>query len=135
MRMLGQRILIVVLLVAGITGVMFFKQQNAVRLQREYVQQPVAGKALPRFLDLGSTTCVPCKAMLKVMEEMKAEYAGKLRVDFINVTVDKTASKTYGIDQIPTQIIFDANGKELYRHVGFFPKDEVDAKLKALGVL
>jgi thioredoxin 1 len=132
MRKIGQRILIVVLLIGAIGGVIVAKQQREAQMRREYT---ASHQALPRFLDLGSTTCVPCKAMLKVMEEMKVEYAGKLRVEFIDVTEDKTAANTYGIDSIPTQIIYDANGKELFRHVGFFPKVDVDAKLKALGVL
>ena len=65
---------------------------------------------------------------------MKKEYAGKLEVEFIDVWKNPDAAKQYGIEVIPTQIFFDANGKELFRHIGFFAKDDILAKWKELGV-
>jgi thioredoxin 1 len=89
---------------------------------------------LPRLVDLGATKCIPCKLMAPVLEELKKEYAGKLQVDFIDVWEKPEAGKPYNIEVIPTQIFFDANGKELYRHIGFFAKADILAKWKELGV-
>lgn len=88
---------------------------------------------LPRLLDLGATQCIPCKMMAPILEELKAEYAGRMQVDFIDVWKDTAAGQRYGIDGIPTQIFFDSSGKELYRHQGFMPKQDILAKCGELG--
>jgi thioredoxin 1 len=92
-------------------------------------------KSLPRMLDLGSVTCVPCKMMVPVMDALKQEYAGKLTVEFINVNEDPASAEKYQIQSIPTQILFDTTGKEVYRHIGFWPQEGIVAKLQALGLL
>ncbi len=89
---------------------------------------------LPKLLDLGAGKCVPCKMMFPVLDELKKEYAGELEVEFIDVWQNPDTGKKYGIEIIPTQIFYGAGGKELYRHVGFFPKDDILAKWKELGV-
>jgi len=89
---------------------------------------------LPRLVDLGATKCIPCKMMAPVLEELKKEYAGRMSVEFIDVWENPDAGKPYGIEVIPTQIFFDTNGKELFRHVGFFAKADILAKWKELGV-
>ena len=90
--------------------------------------------ALPKMLDLGAGKCIPCKMMFPVLDELKKEYTGKLEVEFIDVWKNPDAGKQYGIEVIPTQIFFDASGKELFRHIGFFAKDDILAKWKELGV-
>ena len=92
------------------------------------------GTGIPRLLDLGSTTCIPCKMMEPILEDLKKKHAGKLQVDFINVMEDRSASQKYGIEAIPTQILFDANGKEIYRHTGFYAKEDLLAKFNELGI-
>ena len=88
----------------------------------------------PKLLDLGAGKCIPCKMMAPILEEMKKEYAGQLEVEFIDVWKDKDAGKPYNVEIIPTQIFFDASGKELYCHVGFLAKADILAKWKELGV-
>ena len=98
---------------------------------------PVAasqGEAIPRLVDLGATKCVPCKMMAPILEELKKTYAGKLDVKFIDVWVNPNAAKRYDINMIPTQIFISAGGKELFRHEGFFSKEDILAKWKELGV-
>jgi thioredoxin 1 len=88
----------------------------------------------PRLLDLGSDKCKPCKMMIPVLDELKTEYAGRLTVDFIDVWKDPNAGDQYKISLIPTQIFFDASGKELFRHEGFFSKEDILAQWAKLGV-
>jgi thioredoxin 1 len=90
--------------------------------------------ARPRLLDLGADKCIPCKKMAPILEELKQEYAGRMDVEFIDVWKNRDAARPYGIETIPTQVFFDASGKEIYRHVGFFSKEEILAKWKELGV-
>ena len=92
----------------------------------------VSGK--PTVADFGARTCIPCKKMAPILEALKKDYAGKLEVEFIDVWKSENEAKKYGINLIPTQIFFDATGKELFRHEGFYGRDDILAKWKELGV-
>ena len=85
-------------------------------------------------MDLGAGKCIPCKKMAPILEELKANYSSSLEVVFIDVWQDKQAGEKYGIQSIPTQIFYDANGKELFRHEGFFAKEDILQKWKEFGV-
>src|SRR5512142_1692595 len=89
---------------------------------------------LPRLVDLGADKCIPCKAMAPILKDLKAEYAGRMEVEFIDVWKNPDAGKAYKIRMIPTQIFFDASGKERFRHVGFYGKEDILGKWKELGV-
>jgi len=91
-------------------------------------------RALPRLVDLGAGKCIPCKAMAPILEGLKAEFAGRMEVQFVDVWQNPDAAKPYGIRLIPTQIFYGADGKELARHEGFMAKDEILARWKAVGV-
>jgi thioredoxin 1 len=95
---------------------------------------PPQTNALPKLLDLGAGKCIPCKMMAPVLEEMKKEYASTLEVEFIDVWKNPDAGKQYKIEVIPTQIFYNATGKELFRHIGFYAKADILAKWKELGV-
>jgi len=94
----------------------------------------VSADRLPKLLDLGAGKCIPCKLMAPILEDLKEDYAGRMEVEFIDVWEKQDAGKQYGIEIIPTQIFYDANGKELFRHVGFFGKEDILAKWEELGV-
>ena len=95
---------------------------------------PVTGAKLPKLLDLGAGKCIPCKMMAPILEGLKKEYAGKMDVEFIDVWQNPAAGEQYKIEMIPTQIFYDASGKELFRHTGFFGKEDILGKWKELGV-
>ena len=86
------------------------------------------------MIDLGATECVPCKMMAPILEELKGEYAGRADIVFIDVWKDPSQAKKFGIRAIPTQIFFDAEGKEFYRHTGFMDKKRIVDILSRLGV-
>lgn len=126
------KILIVAALVAVVVGAVLLKQGK----QTTKVSAPAASTEvkLPKLLDLGAGKCIPCKMMAPILEDLKKEYAGKLIVEFIDVWQIPDAGKQYSIDVIPTQIFYDATGKELFRHSGFFAKEDILGKWKELGV-
>ena len=72
--------------------------------------------------------------MAPILKDLKAEYAGRMDVEFIDVWKNPDAGKAYGVEMIPTQIFYDASGKELDRHTGFFGREDILAKWKELGV-
>ena len=96
-------------------------------------ETPPVAKAIPRLLDLGAGKCIPCKMMAPILDEMKETFAGNLNVEFIDVWENPDAAKPYNIRIIPTQIFYDAEGKELFRHEGFFAREDMLAKWKELG--
>ena len=93
-----------------------------------------SAKTLPRLVDLGATKCIPCKMMAPILEDLKKTYAGKMDVQFIDVWENPDAGGQYGIKVIPTQIFFNAAGKEIFRHEGFFAGEDILAKWKELGI-
>jgi thioredoxin 1 len=93
-----------------------------------------APPARPKLVDLGADKCIPCKMMAPVLAELAREYAGQLDVVFIDVWKTRGEGERYGIRVIPTQIFYSAEGKELFRHEGYFAKKDILAKWKALGV-
>ncbi len=89
---------------------------------------------LPRVVDIGSDKCKACKELAPILEELKREYAGRVVVEFIDAWKDPDAAKPYEIRLIPTQVFFDKDGQEIWRHEGFLPKADFVRKFAELGV-
>lgn len=91
-------------------------------------------KNLPKLLDLGAGKCIPCKMMAPILDELKKDYKSKFLIEFIDVWKNEDAGKKHKIRMIPTQIFFDKDGKELFRHEGFYSKEDILNKWKELGI-
>ncbi len=127
------KILIVAALAATVVAAVALRNRGSV--ERESVERTGrSGAALPRLVDLGAGKCIPCRKMAPILEELKKEYAGRMEVVFIDVWKNPDADKAYGVEMIPTQIFYDAAGTELFRHTGFFGKEDILGKWKELGV-
>ena len=87
------------------------------------------------FIELGADRCIPCKAMQSVMREIAQEYKGTIQVVFYDVWKTPKHAKSYGVQLIPTQVFIDKNGEEIFRHVGFYAKDEIIKMLKEKRIL
>jgi thioredoxin 1 len=139
------KIIIVLLLVASVAAVAVLKKKENLLQQSQTVvnnsqtatvqtSEKIQPKKLPRLVDLGADKCIPCKMMASILEELKKDYAGTFSVEFIDVWKNPDKAKEYGIMIIPTQIFFDASGKELFRHEGFFSKEDILGKWKEFGI-
>ncbi len=95
--------------------------------------QSVSTAKLPQILDLGSKSCIPCKAMAPILDSLRQEFKGKAEVSFIDIKEDRAAATKHKITLIPTQIFFDSSGTEVFRHIGFFPADSITIHLKQAG--
>jgi thioredoxin 1 len=91
------------------------------------------GSGRPMLVDLGADECVPCKLMKPILDNLTAEYAGRMDVVFIDVWKNRDQAARFNVRMIPTQIFYDESGKELYRRVGFIGKDDILATWKQLG--
>ena len=89
---------------------------------------------LPTLAEFGRGICVSCKAMKPILEELATEYEGKLNVVIVEIDDHMDQAREYEIMAIPTQIIFDSSGKEAFRHVGFWAKEDIIAQLKQIGI-
>ena len=107
------------------------------------IEKKVADKSVEKsdavlvtFVEIGASRCIPCKAMQPIMKEVAEEYKGQVKVVFHDVWTPqgKADGMKYNIRMIPTQVFLDKNGKEYYRHEGFFPKDDVVRVIKMQGV-
>ncbi len=93
---------------------------------------PIPGKVT--MVDLGAHKCVPCRMMAPIIKELSAEYDGKAAIVFMDVWENPDIPKRFELRAIPTQIFYDAQGKECFRHEGFLDKQSIVDMLRKLGV-
>jgi thioredoxin 1 len=122
---------LIVAALALLVGIAIYAKQH--KRAGEVTAANETAVAIPKLIDLGSETCVPCKLMAPILDELKMEYAGRFDVIFIDVWKDRSAGPKHGVRVIPTQIFFDAEGKELFRHEGFFSREDILGKWQELG--
>ncbi|MEJ2647404.1 MAG: thioredoxin family protein [Sedimentisphaerales bacterium] len=146
------KILIVVVLIVAIIGVISTKRSQSdkegagipssvpvsqigdYQIPDEYKVENLTGKGMPVLVDVGAETCIPCKLMAPILEELKEELKGKIVVQFLNLDAYPGLAKEYEIKVKPTQIFYDVSGKEAFRHEGFFSKEDILLKWTELGV-
>lgn len=123
-------------LIIGFTGLLFLffltSQSFSEEIKKDFSTVPVKG--MVTMIDLGAKKCIPCKMMAPILVKLEKAYEGKASIVFIDVWENKAPAKRFGIRGIPTQIFFDENGKEIYRHTGFFDEKSIIAQLTKMGV-
>jgi thioredoxin 1 len=88
------------------------------------------------FVELGSVNCIPCKMMQPVMKDIEKKYGKSVRVIFYDVWTQEgePMGRKYGIRGIPTQVFLDGDGQEIFRHMGFYPEEEIVKFLNSRGI-
>jgi len=124
-RTLGQRISIEV-------SASWTKEQAVLAKDNPVDKARSSGK--PSLVDFGSTGCQPCDMLAPILETLKKKYASKLNVLFVHVGQEQILAARYGIQSIPMQFFYDKEGKEVFRHLGFWPQVEIEKKLAEMGV-
>jgi thioredoxin 1 len=94
----------------------------------------VPAKGMVTMVDLGAKKCIPCKMMAPILEKLEKAYAGRATIVFLDVWEDPAPARRFGIRGIPTQIFFDKDGREVFRHAGFLSEEEIVRRLKDMGV-
>jgi len=95
----------------------------------------VLANGKPTLAEFGWKDCIPCKQMKPILEELATEYQDRLNVVIVEVYDHMDLTGQYQIMTIPTQIVFDANGNEVGRHIGLWPKDAMISQLEKIGML
>jgi thioredoxin 1 len=110
--------------------------QSAAPSSGEVSADAVSAEAttLPRLVDLGATRCIPCRMMAPILDELREEYRGVVSVEFIDVLENPDAANAHAVEIISTQVFFDAQGREVARHQGFMPREDILAQFEAMGI-
>jgi len=86
------------------------------------------------MINLESRSCGACRRMIPVLEAIGERFEGRVSVVRIDVDKDPGQFDRFNTEYTPTQIFFNAEGKEVYRHVGFMAEEDIAAQLGKMGV-
>lgn len=136
MRSLNIKHLSLLIGLAFFSGLFSINPNTTLFSQNLCAQENNPAEAIVTFIELGSVKCIPCKMMQPVMQEIEKDFTGKVKVVFYDVWTPEGQpyAEKYGIQGIPTQIFLDKNGKEFYRHTGFFAQNQIEEILEKQGV-
>lgn len=110
----------------------WLKAQVAIEQDNPVNKARNSGK--PTLVDFGSKGCVPCDMLAPILETLREKYKGKVNVVVVLTGEEPLLSSRYGIQVIPLQIFYDKTGKEVFRHTGFFPQEEIEKQLSKMEV-
>ena len=108
------------------------EQQSRIAVDNAVDKARRSGK--PTLVEFGAAGCVPCDMMQPILDKLRKDHPQALNVVFVHVGEEQVLASRYGIRSIPVQVFFDAKGKEVFRHVGFFAQNDVDRQLAKMGV-
>jgi len=133
--------IIIVLLVIAVATAIIWKKQGGKEVTEEIdlviSENPLddlLANGLPTVLDLGSSSCIPCKMMKPIFAELEVELAGKVNILILDISEYSNLAEKYQVRVIPTQIFFDASSKQYWRHEGFLSKEDILKKIEENGV-
>jgi thioredoxin 1 len=90
--------------------------------------QMVLKASTPVLVDFWATWCRPCQMVAPILEELTADYSGKLTIAKLDVDQNKETASKFHVMSIPTMIIFK-QGKPVANIVGFKPKEQLKKEL------
>lgn len=118
------KIIIPVLLVCIVAGIWVIKNRDkgsnvavtdnadfGLHVTEKIDMEKLKSYGIPIIIDFGSDSCIPCKQMAPVLEELNAELKGKAIIRFVDVWKYPDLAEGYPISVIPTQIFIDTEGK------------------------
>ena len=128
------RLLLVALMLIALVACRANSDKSGIEQESVNAPQPVADSLATQsykvtFLELGAESCVPCRMMKPIMQDIAAEYPGVVEVIFHDLYRDREIGQRWNVRVMPTQIFLDSEGREFFRHEGFYPKEELKEML------
>ena len=99
-----------------------------VELTDENFKSEVLDSKQPVLVDFWAEWCGPCKMVGPIVEKLAKEYSGQVKVGKLNVDDNSETPQKYGIQGIPTLILFK-NGEIVNQMVGFQPEDKLKSAI------
>jgi thioredoxin 1 len=115
-------------------GIAWFLTPMDVTCEEPAVSPEVPMKDMVTMVDFGAPYCAPCKAMSPFLEKLEKQYKGRAAIVLLDVGKAPELCERFGIVEIPTQIFYNKQGKEVHRHVGFMNEEAIVKQLKKMGV-
>jgi thioredoxin 1 len=91
-------------------------------------------KGMVTMVDFGAPFCAPCKAMAPFLEKLEKEYKGRAAIVVLDVGTAPEVCERFGITELPTQVFYNKEGKEILRRRGFMKEEAIVKQLKKMGV-
>jgi thioredoxin 1 len=104
---------------------------KAIEVTDSTFEQEVLQSTQPVLVDFWAVWCGPCRAVAPVVEEIAGDYEGKLKVMKLDVDDNPRTASAYGVQSIPTLLVFK-DGKPAERIVGAVPKKVIVDKLQSV---
>ena len=102
---------------------------NAMEVTDDNFATEVEGNQGLTVVDFWATWCAPCRMIAPMVEQLAADYSGKVRVGKLDVDSNQKTAMRFNVRSIPT-ILFFKDGKLVDQVVGAVPKPALEAKFK-----
>lgn len=100
-------------------------------ITKDNFETEVLNSPVPVVLDFWATWCGPCRMLSPILDELAADYAGRVKIGKVNVDEEGALAEQHSVASIPCLVVYN-QGKQLKRQVGAVPKASVEALFKEL---
>jgi thioredoxin 1 len=104
---------------------------NVIELSDADFDATVQNSDVPVFVDFWAPWCGPCRMLAPIIEQIANEYAGKAKICKVNTDESRSAAVKFGINAIPTLILFKA-GQVQKKWVGVTSKKDISDTINGL---
>jgi thiol-disulfide isomerase/thioredoxin len=108
-------------------------KKNSV-LARDNPVDQARSSGKPTLVEFGRTGCPTCDMMQPILLNVEERFFDKMNILFVHIYQLPFLASRYHINLIPVQVFFGKTGKEVFRHVGFYPQNAIEKKLAEIGV-
>ncbi|WP_083189878.1 thioredoxin [Orenia metallireducens] len=105
--------------------------QHTIEVNKDNFEEEVLNSDMPVVVDFWAPWCGPCQAIAPVLEELGAEYTGKIKVAKVNVDNNQELATEYQVASIPN-LVFFKDGEAVDRQIGFSSKGDLENKINSL---